>query len=150
MNLLTLRSFYKQAVIGFITIAAYSVSQTIFADEETPNLVGAWSGVHTGGAYFGSPGHSPDQPEPTLITPGLRFTLTIEQQNDRGLIGTWSTPRKSERIVGAVRLDNKTIVMADEDTQFNALLLDDGSMEFCGTEASESSSLAACLLLKKD
>lgn len=47
-----------------------------------------------GGAYVGSPGHSPDKSEPTVIKPGLRLILTIQQQDGRTLIGTWSSPGK--------------------------------------------------------
>ncbi|MGE0286880.1 MAG: hypothetical protein AB7I42_18645 [Bradyrhizobium sp.] len=140
----------KLAAASLVSLATVALSPQVFAAPAAPSLVGSWSGVHTGGAYVGSPGHSPDKSEPTLIKPGLRFTLTIKQQNDRALIGTWSTPRKTERLVGVVRLDNKTVVLADEDTHFSAVLLDANSMEFCGTEAGEISILAACLLLKKD
>ena len=138
------------AATSLVLLAMIAWSPQVLAASAAPSLVGSWSGVHTGGAYVGSPGHSPDKSEPTFIKPGLRFTLTIKQQDGRTLIGTWSSPRKTERLVGVVRLDNKAVVLADEDTHFSAVLLDASSMEFCGTEAGEISILAACLLLKKD
>jgi len=149
-NRRTRRTFREQVIIALVLLAPITLSSQILAADDAPNLVGTWSGVHTGGAYVGSPGHSPDQSEPTFLKPGMRFTLTIKQQDGRGLIGSWSSPQKTERIVGAVRLDNKTIVLADEDTQFSAVLLDSGSMEFCGSEAGETSVLAACLVLNKE
>ena len=150
MNLKSSGKLCKQAATSLLLLATMALSPQALAAPAAPSLMGSWSGVHTGGAYVGSPGHSPDKSEPTFIKPGLRFTLTIKQQEGRALIGTWSSPRKTERLVGVVRLDNKTVVLADEDTHFSAVLLDANSMEFCGTEAGEISILAACLLLNKD
>ena len=139
----------KPVIAAFLSITGLIASSSILAEELAPDLLGAWSGLHSGGAYFGSPGHSPDKAEPTVLKPGMEFTLDITKQEGRSLIGTWSSANKSEKIVGAIRVDNKTIVLADEDTQFSGVLLDTGRMELCATEAGEVSSLASCLILER-
>jgi hypothetical protein len=147
---MTLRRFRDLAVVCFVALPALTMSHHSVAEESAPSLVGTWSGLHTGGAYFGSPGHSPDRADPTFLKPSLRFTLKIEKQDGRGVIGTWSSSQRTERIVGVVRLDNETVLFTDEDTYFSAQLLGPDSMELCATETHETSVLAACLILNKE
>jgi len=133
-------------------------------DLSAPNLVGRWSGKVEGGAGLGSVGHEPALHKPTFADRSLRFTLEIEQQDGRGLIGNWSSEMHKEGILGVIRMDNQNVLFVDEDSYFTGKLLCAGpptrwprtcrqppSMELCLLETHPPSSMGAwCLLMHKE
>lgn len=119
------------------------------ADEAVPQLTGTWKGTNTGGARYGAATHGKFLETPTFTEPTQQWTLVVEKQEGRGLIGTWSGSAKVEKMLGAIRADNKTVVFADEDTYHSAILLSDRKMELCGQEAVENEIIAVCWELEK-
>lgn len=113
------------------------------AAQEVPNLVGTWTGTITGGARFGELNHDPAVKDPVFADRKREWTLTIAQQDGSGLIGSWSTDKKTEKLVGAIRQDNVTVIFADEDNTFDARLLSANTMELCAVEAEEAT-IAVC------
>ena len=80
------------------------------------------------------------------------WVLTIEKQEGSGLIGTWSTNTKKEKLAGAIRQDNVTVIFADEDNVFDARLLSENKMELCAQEGGagkSGSAIAVCYLMKR-
>lgn len=143
---MTINSF-SAIMFGFVlTLTSHSA----LADtQETPNLVGTWSGSIVGGARFGELKHDPAQKEPVFADRTKVWTLAIEQQEGTGLMGTWSSERKTEKIVGVIRQDNVTVLLADEDNIFDARILSADQLELCALEASPAT-IAVCYLMKRN
>ena len=104
-----------------ISVAASSfmlvfVANSFAAQDGIPNLVGTWKGHAIGGANFGELEHDEPSTEPQFKDRSMPWTLTVAKQDGRGLIGTWSSPKKSERLVGVISADNVTAYFVDEDT----------------------------------
>ena len=130
----------------------FVASTTAAMSQEVPNLVGKWSGSIAGGARFGALNHDPAQNEPVFADRKKEWVLTIEKQDGSGLIGTWSTATKTEKLAGAIRQDNVTVIFADEDNVFDARLLSSTEMELCAHEggaAKGGATIAVCYLMKR-
>lgn len=134
------------SVVLFVTAASFSAAS---ADEKIPQLTGTWKGTNSGGARYGVISHGKPLEVPTFTEPTQQWTLVIEKQEGRGLIGTYSGSTKVEKMLGAIRADNKTIVFSDEDTLHNAVLLDENKLELCGQEAKEDEIIAVCWLFER-
>ena len=119
------------------------------AQDEIPNLVGAWKGEAIGGAIFGQLLHNQPTAELQFKDRSMPWTLTVSEQDGRGLIGTWSSPKGSERLAGVVSADNVTVYFVDEDTYFTGRLTSDSRMELCALETGGDSMVAACYLIDK-
>ena len=121
--------------------------------QDVPNLIGTWSGNIVGGARFGALNHDPAQKEPVFADRTKEWTLTVEKQDGTGLIGTWSTTTKTEKLAGAIRQDNVTVIFADEDNTFDARLLSASEMELCAQEGGAGkggATIAVCYLMKRE
>lgn len=136
-----------RSIFALAALALAACSATATA-EEVPNLVGTWSGHIVGGARFGALNHDPAVKDPVFADHNRQWTLTIEKQDGSGLIGTWSTKTKSEKLVGVIRRDNVTVLLADEDNTFDARLLSANEMELCALDA-EGASIAVCYVMER-
>lgn len=79
----------------------------------------------------------------------MPWTLTIAKQDGCGLIGTWASPKKSERLTGVISADNETVYFVDEDTHFKGRLQSEDRMELCAQETGGDSMVAACFFIDK-
>lgn len=131
--------------VSALALAFWSAAATA---QEVPNLIGNWTGTIVGGARFGALNHDPEQKEPVFADQAKVWTLSIVQQEGSGMIGTWSTETKTEQLVGVIRLDNVSVIFADEDNTFDARLLSENEMELCAQEAEEAT-IAVCYLMKR-
>jgi len=142
--------------IGFATTLFLVASAQALAQDSVVNLIGIWSGQGTGGVVFGKLGHQEAAPEPRFKDRSVTWTLTIDRQDGQGLIGTWKSPNATERLIGVVRADGKTIHLVDEDTYIDAILLSDGEMEVClreaggGRQTGDGSMVATCYVLRRE
>jgi hypothetical protein len=127
------------------------VSVTPAFAQDAPDLTGKWTGAFTGGIRFGGGDLAPADETPTFVHPEGRpeYTLTIEKQEGRGLMGTWGSVDGSETIQGVVRLDNTELLFVDEDSFFHGRLVSATEMEFCNQTIALNERFALCLLLKK-
>lgn len=152
-----MREVLKMAALAaFLAVSAFAIPSThAVAQEAVPDLTGTWSGQGTGGVVFGKLGHQDAAPEPRFKDRSVTWTLTIDQQDGTGLIGTWNSPNATERLIGVVRADGQTIHLVDEDTYFDAILRSDDEMEVCLREAGGSrqtgggSMVATCYILRR-
>lgn len=136
-----------KAVFAACAVIAATCSAATAA-QNAPNLTGTWSGSIVGGARFGALNHDPAEKDPVFADRAKIWVLTIERQDGSGLIGTWSTKTKTEKLVGAIRQDNVTVIFADEDNLFDARLVSENEMELCAQEAG-AASIAVCYLMKR-
>lgn len=136
--------------IGFLIAIAIAASSTAAdAQDATPDLTGVWSGKVEAGVSQGRQGHEPDVIEPTFGNYELTFTLAIKEQEGRAIVGTWSSPSHSEQIFGVLRRNNQNLLLVDEDSYFDGLLLSPTSMELCLAETHADARGAWCLLMEK-
>jgi hypothetical protein len=121
------------------------------AEDAVPNLAGSWTGTFSGGVRLGGGDLSPADAKPTFVHEGMnrQYTLKIDEQNGRGMIGTWSSVKGSEPIQGVVRLDNQTVLFVDTDSYETAKILSASELEFCNQTTNGKDMFAFCFLLKK-
>ena len=139
-------------IVHVAFLFVFVASTTAALSEEAPNLIGTWSGRIAGGARFGALNHDPAQIEPVFADRTKEWVLTIDKQEGSGLIGTWSTKNKTEKLAGAVRQDNVKVIFADEDNLFDARLLSENEMELCAHEGGAGkggATIAVCYLMKR-
>ena len=137
--------FATRASFSALVFAAFT---SVASAQEVLDLTGTWSGSIVGGARFGALNHDPEQKEPVFADRKKVWTLTVEKQDGSGLIGTWSTKTKSEKLVGVIRRDNVSVIFADEDNTFDARMINENEMELCAVEAEEAT-IAVCYLMKR-
>lgn len=134
---------------GLLTAAAMMNPAMVTAEEKTPDLVGVWTGKVEAGVSHGIQGHEPALAEPTFGNYDLTFTLTIKKQEGRAITGVWSSPDHAEPIFGVLRRDNENLILVDEDSYFDGLLLSETSMELCLAETHADAMGTWCLLMEK-
>ncbi|MBM4270036.1 MAG: hypothetical protein FJ144_26115 [Deltaproteobacteria bacterium] len=146
-----LRTRVKPAELAgaVLLLAGLAVATAASAQDAIPQLTGVWSGKGIGGAVSGKLGHQPQTTEPAFKDLTVTWTLTIDKQEGSGLIGSWSSPNKAEKLVGVIRPDNKTVLFVDEDTYFSAILRSENEMETCLQETGGGSMVATCYILKR-
>src|ERR1044072_2309195 len=105
-------------IMYLIFAAGLGVSVTPVIAQDAPDLTGKWTGAFTGGVRFGGGDLAPGDETPTFVHAEGRpeYTLTIEKQEGRGLMGTWGSVNGSESIEGVIRLDNTELLFVDEDS----------------------------------
>jgi len=77
------------------------------------------------------------------------FTLDIREQKNGGLIGTWSTSKASETLIGVIKPDNKGVLFVDEDSYFSGTLRSGKEMDVCLQESTGQSMIASCYVLTR-
>lgn len=125
------------------------LSAQVPAQDGVPDLIGDWSGTGWGVVSGNLPHHRKPAPEPRFKEGKMIFTVKITQQQGRGLIGTWNSPNFSERLIGVIRADNKTVHFVDEDSHFSGIIRSDNEIEVCLQESQEDSMVATCYVLQR-
>jgi hypothetical protein len=142
------RSF---AVLGAAIVFGVSGIASASAEDAIPNLVGSWTGTFIGGVRLGGGDLAPADTQPTFVHEGMdrQYTLSINEQQGRGILGTWSSVKGSERIEGVIRLDNQTVLFVDTDSYETAKILSANELEFCNQTTNGKDMFAFCFLLKR-
>ena len=137
------------AVLG--AALAFGVSGIAAAEDAIPNLIGTWTGTFTGGVRSGGGDLAPADQKPTFVNENMNrvYTLKIDEQQGRSIIGTWSSISGSERIQGVVRLDNQTVLFVDMDSYQTAKVISASELEFCNQTTNTKDMFAFCFLLKR-
>jgi hypothetical protein len=78
-----------------------------------------------------------------------QYTLNIDEQQGRGIAGTWSSTKGSEPIQGVISLDNQTVLFVDRDSYMTAKVVSANELEFCNQTTNGKDMFAFCFLLKK-
>ncbi|WP_421725805.1 hypothetical protein [Bauldia sp.] len=133
------------------TFGVLFLSVPALAQDAPPNVTGVWSGTFTGGVRGGGGQLAAADEAPRFVQPGDRdITLTIDEQDGRGFVGRIASNLGSEAVQGVIRLDNRTLLMVDDDSTQTATLLSDGEMEFCNHSRTVYDRFTMCFLLMRE
>lgn len=140
-----------KAIAVLAAAFAFGVSGMAVAQDAVPNLTGTWIGTFTGGVRMGGGDLAPADAKPTFVDESMKrqYTLKIDEQQGRGIAGTWSSVKGGEPIQGVIRLDNQTVLFVDPDSYFTAKVLSANELEFCNQTANDNDRFAFCFLLKR-
>jgi len=101
----------------FISIALFTfmfAAGTCLADSAIPNLVGTWT-VKNEGAVISKDKAPGAKTHFSGEFSTLAAELAVTKQQGRVLHGTFTSPKATEKFVGVIGMDNKSIYLADED-----------------------------------
>ena len=123
--------------------------------EEFLDIRGTW---HPGdGAHIvdGTTPHAPSGTEDVLGHDTLqqhtsRFVFRFEGQEGRTFWGVLSSAEVSESLIGALSVDGRRFVMADEDGTFSGTVVDNDTLDYCYTHVSPTDRAVACGLLLRE
>ena len=98
----------------WLVLAGLLMSGSCFAGSDIPNMVGTWVVESEGGVLAAASG-----PRERIHHKGefstLKGELVVVKQEGRIVHGIFSSPRAKEKFIGAITMDNKRFVYADED-----------------------------------
>lgn len=138
----------KSFGLAILATATLTASVALAQDQAPPDLMGEWSGTYTGGVRSGGGQLEPASNPAEFVEPGsATYTLAVTEQQGRGFTGTWSAELGSEALQGVIRLDDRTILMIDDDTLLTGTLLSENEMELCGHWLSPEDRFSHCFLL---
>ena len=134
--------------IAFVLLAAslMAVSGPTQA-QYRPELIGVWSGVLNHGARV-----VPTDPTPTYVgelNPQEIITMTIIGQDDRSFHGTLGNSEERNYVVGVIKADGTSLLLADKGGYQSATILTPTTMEYCLQVAQGDYFVAACGVLEK-
>ena len=140
-----------RVIIALCALVALGISDAARGQDAIPKLTGTWTGTFTGGVRFGGGDLSPADPKPIFVSEALKrqYTLKIDEQQGRGVLGTWSSTSGSQPIQGVIRLDNRTVQLVDTDSYLTATILSANELEFCNQTTNDKDRFAFCFLLKR-
>ncbi|MCP4384571.1 MAG: hypothetical protein GY798_24690 [Hyphomicrobiales bacterium] len=139
---------FKAIAFGF---AAVLLTGAVAAQEAAPDITGKWTGTYTGGVRGGGGELHEAYDPPRFVEAGdITFTLMIDEQKGRGFVGSLGADFGTQALQGVIRLDNKTLLIVDEDTSLTATLLSSDQMEFCAHSQNPSERLTTCLSLTRE
>ena len=119
----------RRIIIMVTVVVVLIVPALVAAESDIPNLMGKWVGKARGIKYGkADPMAHKKESELGKVT-SLGFVITIDFQDGRAFSGTRATTRNSERLLGVIRSDNKTLYMVDEDGYLSGHLLSENKME---------------------
>jgi hypothetical protein len=116
--------------------------------QSVPDLKGTWSGnpqaIVDGPANHHPPGADGTKPAAKYRLSEPTFTLTIEGQDGRRFWGTTASPMKTERIIGSLSVDGKSIHIVDEDGFLDGTVVDANTLDLCYRHITPASAVVAC------
>jgi hypothetical protein len=119
----------RSTTLAIVVTAFLMFPVLSFGEGAIPDLKGKWVGQTEGIKYGkGDPKGHRNESKPGEVT-RLEFTMSFEFQEGRVFSGTRSSKRNSERFIGVIRSDNKTIYIIDEDGYISGHLLSKNKME---------------------
>jgi len=99
---------------------------------------------HTESGTEDVPGHD------TLKQHTSKFVFRFEGQDGRTFWGTLSSGAVSESLIGAISVDGKRFVMADQDGTFSGTVVDGDTLDYCYTHVTPTDRAVACGLLVRE
>ena len=124
--------------------------------QEVLNLKGTW--LPTQGTYIVD-GPSRHRESGTVATPGApdthqthtsKFVFRFEGQEGRKFWGVLASGKVSEKFIGAISVDGKRFVMADEDGTFSGTIVNADTLDYCYTHITPKDRAVACGLLVRE
>jgi hypothetical protein len=140
------RAIIKLAAISFI-LAIFAATPCL-AGPSVPDLKGTWTGTNYGMVAGHTP-HTEKRKMDQVKTLDLTLTIKIDKQEGARFAGIKTSKKYSERVVGVIAPDNKTIYMVDEDGYFDGRLTPDNKLELCYRHTNRYGLVAACTVYTK-
>ena len=123
--------------------------------QQMPDLRGTWTPAEGAHIVDGPSRHlqSGMQPVPgkdSLQTHASEFVFRFEGQEGRTFWGVLSSAKVTETLIGALSVDGKRFVIADEDGTFDGTAVDSDTLDYCYTHVTPTDRAIACgLLIRK-
>lgn len=140
-------------VVAGLLILATGVAASA---QDVPDLKGAWIPA-PGGAHIldGPTRHSPSGTVPlpgddTLKRNATKFVFNIDGQDGRTFWGNLESAKVSEKLIGAISVDGKRFIMADEDGVFNGVFVDADTLDYCYAHITSTNRAVACGVLVRE
>jgi hypothetical protein len=123
--------------------------------QEIPDLKGTWipaEGAHiiSGPSRHVESGTVPVPGDDTLQRHTSKFVFRFEGQDGRTFWGVLSSDRVSEKLIGAISVDGKRFVIADQDGTFVGTVVDADTLDYCYTHVTPTDQAVACGLLVRE
>lgn len=137
----------KIAVVILTACLTLPVLAVSASAQYRPELIGVWKGVLEHGARV-----VPTDQTPTYVgelKPQEGVILTIIGQDDRSFHGTLGNTEERDYIVGVIKADGKSLLLADNGGHQSATMLTPTTMEYCLQVAQGDYFIAACGVLEK-
>lgn len=142
----------KKTLLCIIAVCAFFIlgSVMVMAEEsEIPNIIGTWKG--TGEVITDVQGKNPVAHKDDTAPKPRAWTFIIDKQDGRTFSGTRTSSVASEKVIGVISYDNKSLYMVDEDGSIFARLLSENQMELVYLEIIPGNSrVVAIQLLTKE
>lgn len=144
---------HKSAFALVATVAAMTVAGGAGAQNIT-DLKGTWTGtaeavVDGPAQHHPAPGAAGTNPAGKFRLSEQPFTVVVEGQSGRRFWGTTSSATKTERILGSLSVDGKTLHMVDDDGFLDGIVVNADRLEVCYRHVNASSAVVACTLLSR-
>jgi len=135
-----------------ITLAATVAVMTVAGDAGAQNIIdmkGTWTGtaeaiVDGSAHHHPAPGASGAKPAGKFRLSEQSFTLVVEGQAGRRFWGTTASATKTERLLGSLAIDGKSIYMIDDDGMMDGTVLDADTLEICYRHVNPGSAVVGC------
>jgi hypothetical protein len=75
--------------------------------------------------------------------------VVIEGQDGRRFWGTTSSASKTERLIGSLSVDGKSIHMVDDDGFLDGTMVDANTIDVCYRHITANSAVVACETIKR-
>lgn len=86
----------------------------------------------------------------THRTHSSKFVFRFEGQEGRKFWGVLSSAKVSEKFIGAISVDGKRFVIADQDGTFNGTVVNADTLDYCYTHVTPTDRAVACGLLVRE
>jgi len=123
--------------------------------EDVLDLKGTWHPAESAHIIDGPSRHAPSGTKDvpggdTLKQDTSPFVFRFEGQEGRTFWGVLSSARVSEKLIGALSVDGKRFVIADQDGAFNGVVVDNDTLDYCYTHVTPTDRAVACGLLVRE
>jgi len=125
----------RTMILVVFTAIVLSIPYAVLAEDGIPDLKGIWEGTTYSIKYHPNSGHEMEH-RPSghsgEVLP-IKFTFTIESQENRIFTGTLASAKFKETVAGVIALDNKSLYLTDQDSTFFGKILGPDRFELIWT-----------------
>jgi hypothetical protein len=144
---------HKSAIALVATVAAMTAAGGAGA-QSIIDLKGTWTGtaeavVDGPAQHHPAPGAAGTNPAGKFRLSEQPFTLVVEGQSGRRFWGTTSSPTRTERILGTLSVDGKTLHMVDDDGFLDGVVVNADRIDVCYRHVNASSAVVSCALVSR-
>lgn len=145
---------HKSGAITILAAAAAMMATGEAGAQTITDMKGTWTGtaeaiVDGPAQHHPAPGAPGTKPAGKFRLSEQAFTLAIEGQTGRRFWGTTSSASKTERIIGSLSVDGKTIHMADDDGLMDGTIVDADTFNVCYRHVNAGSAVVACAVVSR-